>query len=74
MEIIIEKTKDLPVQQSSIEIVERKGLGHPDTLADALAEHLSVNYSNYTLKKFGAILHHNFDKLICWLFNKRIQK
>jgi S-adenosylmethionine synthetase len=41
------------------EFVERKGIGHPDTLADALAEHLSVNYSRYTKKRFGAILHHN---------------
>lgn len=45
------------------EFVERKGLGHPDTLSDALAEFLLVNYSNYTLKNFGAILHHNFDKV-----------
>lgn len=45
------------------EFVERKGSGHPDTLADALAEYLSVNYSNYTIKKFGAVLHHNFDKV-----------
>lgn len=46
-----------------MEIVERKGTGHPDTLADGLAETLSVNFSNYTLKKFGAVLHHNFDKV-----------
>ncbi len=45
------------------EFVERKGIGHPDTLADALAEHLSVEYSKYTLNNFGAILHHNFDKV-----------
>lgn len=45
------------------EFVERKGLGHPDTLADYLAEYLSVCYSQYTLEHFGAILHHNFDKV-----------
>lgn len=45
------------------EVVERKGVGHPDTLSDHLAEYLSVNYSNFTLKKFGAVLHHNFDKV-----------
>lgn len=45
------------------EFIERKGMGHPDTLADTLADYLSNNYSNYTLKKFGAILHHNFDKV-----------
>jgi S-adenosylmethionine synthetase len=44
------------------EIVERKGHGHPDTLADALGEHLSAVYSHYTRERFGAVLHHQFDK------------
>ncbi|MGW0841423.1 methionine adenosyltransferase [Streptomyces sp. NPDC002787] len=44
-------------------IVERKGLGHPDTLADHLAERLSRAYSHHTVERFGAVLHHNFDKL-----------
>ncbi|MCZ1012149.1 methionine adenosyltransferase [Streptomyces lydicus] len=44
------------------EIVERKGHGHPDTLADALGEHLSAVYSRYTQEHFGAVLHHQFDK------------
>lgn len=49
------------------EIIERKGAGHPDTLADALAEHLSCTYSQYTIARFGAILRHQFDKtaLMC---------
>lgn len=47
----------------SVEIVERKGYGHPDTLSDALAERLSGAYSKYTLEHFGAVLHHNFDKV-----------
>lgn len=51
------------LQEPEYEFVERKGLGHPDTLSDALAEFLSVSYSNYTLKNFGAVLHHNFDKV-----------
>jgi S-adenosylmethionine synthetase len=46
-----------------IEVVERKGLGHPDTLADALAERMSVAYSRYCMQDFGAVLHHNLDKL-----------
>jgi S-adenosylmethionine synthetase len=45
------------------EIVERKGLGHPDSLADGLAEAVSLDYSNYCLGKFGCIPHHNVDKL-----------
>ena len=46
-----------------VEVVERKGLGHPDTLADALAERMSVAYSRHCLQRFGAVLHHNLDKL-----------
>ena len=44
------------------EIVERKGLGHPDTVCDALVENLSNGLSRYYLDRFGAILHHNVDK------------
>lgn len=49
--------------KSLYEFVERKGKGHPDTLSDSLAEYLSAKYSQYTKEKFGAILHHNFDKV-----------
>ena len=64
MEVIIEKTKSIPLQQSAIEIVERKGLGHPDTLCDRVAEELSIAFSKYYLKKFGRVLHHNIDKCL----------
>ena len=48
------------------EIVERKGLGHPDTICDALTENLSRALSRVYLERFGAILHHNVDKaLLC---------
>ena len=54
------------VSSLPLEIVERKGLGHPDTICDALAEELSRNLSNYYLDHFGMILHHNVDKaLLC---------
>ncbi len=46
-----------------IEIVERKGVGHPDSLADALANEVSVAFSQHCLKRFGIVLHHNVDKL-----------
>ena len=49
-----------------IEIVERKGIGHPDTICDALAEALSVALSRFYLDRFGAILHHNVDKALLW--------
>ncbi len=46
------------------EIVERKGIGHPDTLADALAENFSRALSRYYLDRFGHVLHHNVDKVL----------
>ena len=53
-----------PVSAREIEIVERKGLGHPDTICDALAERLSNALSRHYLERFGLILHHNVDKAL----------
>lgn len=50
-------------EKRELEIVERKGVGHPDSLADALAELVSIAYSKYCLENFGVVLHHNLDKL-----------
>lgn len=50
-------------ESRDLEIVERKGIGHPDNLADALAESVSIAYSKYCLEQFGVVLHHNVDKL-----------
>ena len=54
----------LPSTVSEVELVEHKGVGHPDTLCDALAEALSVALSRLYLERFGAILHHNVDKAL----------
>jgi len=52
--------------ESAVELVERKGLGHPDTICDALAETLSRNLCRAYRDQFGEILHHNVDKaLLC---------
>lgn len=63
--LILENKNNL---NPEFEFVERKWLWHPDTLADWLAERLSLAYSIYTKEKFWAILHHNFDKtwLLWW--------
>ncbi|MET9759973.1 methionine adenosyltransferase [Streptomyces sp. NPDC006372] len=57
-------TTGLPTASAALsaEVVERKGAGHPDTLADGVAEAISRAYSRYCLEEFGAILHHNTDK------------
>ena len=61
--IAIEKNTTKNIEKQGIEIVERKGLGHPDYLTDSIAEKFSVNLSKYYIEHFGKILHHNVDKL-----------
>ncbi|MEM3911280.1 MAG: methionine adenosyltransferase [Saccharolobus sp.] len=52
------------IEKLQVELVERKGLGHPDYIADSIAEEASRKLSLYYLKKYGVILHHNLDKTL----------
>jgi S-adenosylmethionine synthetase len=53
-------------RDDDVEVVERKGAGHPDTICDALAETLSRGLCAEYQRRFGEILHHNVDKaLLC---------
>lgn len=47
-----------------VEIVERKGRGHPDTVCDAVAEAVSRALCRRYLDRVGRILHHNVDKVL----------
>lgn len=58
MEATGQYIEDLPV-----EIVERKGVGHPDSLCDGIAERISVEYSRWCQQNLDTLLHHNFDKV-----------
>jgi S-adenosylmethionine synthetase len=60
--IIVEEFNQPPLEEQRLEIVERKGLGHPDTICDAIMDRVSVELSKEYLKKFGEIMHHNADK------------
>jgi len=60
--IAVSKAVTLPIEQQSLEIVERKGKGHPDTLLDAVVENVGLKLCNYYIDNFGGILHHNVDK------------
>ncbi len=60
--IIVENMKHTPIEQQRLEIVERKGLGHPDSMCDAIMEQLSVRLSKEYLERAGSVLHHNVDK------------
>ena len=52
-----------PVSARPTEVVERKGLGHPDSICDGIAEAVSRRLSQYYLEEFGHILHHNTDSV-----------
>lgn len=60
--IIVEEFKQTPLEKQKFEIVERKGLGHPDSICDAILDRVSVGLSREYLDKFGTIMHHNADK------------
>jgi len=60
--ILVDCLKQTPVEQQKLEIVERKGLGHPDCICDAIMDRISVRLSQEYLKRTGVILHHNIDK------------
>jgi len=60
--IIVNGSKRTPLESQKLEIVERKGLGHPDSICDAIMDQVSVRLSREYLEKVGAIMHHNADK------------
>ena len=60
--IVIEELKGTEVYRQKVEVVERKGIGHPDSICDSIMEQISVNLSQKYLETFGTILHHNIDK------------
>jgi S-adenosylmethionine synthetase len=62
--IIVSELDGLALGAQPVEIVERKGIGHPDTVCDALAEEVSLALSRFYLERFGFVLHHNVDKVL----------
>jgi len=60
--IIVEDLKQTPLERQRLEIVERKGVGHPDYMCDAIADRISISLCKEYLKMAGTILHHNVDK------------
>jgi len=60
--IVIEALNQTPIAQQRIELVERKGIGHPDTMCDAILEQIALALCQAYLATFGQVLHHNIDK------------
>ena len=64
MDLVVRAHDSLSPAAHEVEIVERKGLGHPDTICDAVAEHFCVRLCREYRRRFGTILHHNVDKVL----------
>ncbi len=60
--IFVEAVPNLPMEEQPTELVERKGVGHPDSICDAIMDSVSVELCRAYMDHFGRILHHNIDK------------
>ena len=60
--IKVEPLRQTPIEKQEIELVERKGIGHPDSIADGLAEAVSQALCAEYMDRCGTVLHHNTDE------------
>jgi len=60
--IRIEPIDRLAVEDQAVEIVERKGIGHPDSICDGVAEAVSRRLAQGYLDRVGEVLHYNTDE------------
>ena len=61
--IIVDKLNQTYIEDLDIEIVERKGIGHPDSISDGLGQKVSEALCNMYMDELGGILHHNTDEV-----------
>ncbi len=61
--IVVKKLNTPSIEDFPVEIVERKGIGHPDSLCDGIAEAVSEALCKMYKEKIGTILHHNTDQV-----------
>lgn len=61
--IFVEKIISTPVEEQKREVVERKGVGHPDSLADGIADAVSRALCENYGAAFGTSMHHNTDQV-----------
>ena len=62
--IIVKELIQKPIEEQEVEIIERKGIGHPDSISDGIAESVSRALCKAYMEKFdGHIMHHNTDEV-----------
>jgi S-adenosylmethionine synthetase len=58
----VEPIDRIAVEDQEVEIVERKGVGHPDSICDGIAESVSRRLCQAYRERVGRVLHHNTDE------------
>jgi S-adenosylmethionine synthetase len=64
MGIRVNELHQVPLEEQDLEIVERKGIGHPDHICDAIMNEVSITLSKEYLRRYGHVQHHNIDKAL----------
>ncbi|MFT4958255.1 MAG: S-adenosylmethionine synthetase, partial [Halobacteriales archaeon] len=60
--IRVDEYDQTTVEDQYVEIVERKGIGHPDSICDGVAESVSRALAQAYLDRVGHVLHYNTDE------------
>ncbi|USZ72295.1 methionine adenosyltransferase [Natronosalvus halobius] len=60
--IRVERIDRRAVEDQEVEIVERKGIGHPDSICDGIAESVGSALAREYLDRVGKVLHFNTDE------------
>ena len=62
MKVVIQRACVSP-DRLPYDVAERKGIGHPDSLADLVADTFSQRYASWCLRQFGIVPNHWVDKV-----------
>ena len=62
--VVLQRASGPMIRELDVEIVERKGLGHPDTLCDSIMEQVAQALAHMYLERTGAVRHFNCDKAL----------
>ena len=62
--IFVEVLDRRPAVDEPLEIVERKGRGHPDSICDGVMERISLDLARAYIDRTGQIAHFNVDKAL----------
>src|SRR5579883_2751468 len=59
---MVEELRSPSIADQPIEIVERKGIGHPDSICDGVMEYAAVMLAREYRRRLGWVPHFNLDK------------